>query len=829
MRISSKLAAVVLAVFVIVTAVAALAVNRLREVARMSVEAEARNLGTTFANMVAYQVSDGSIADRAVQFQRITDFIGVREKRDLEIISRDLIYIADVVREDIGKPVAPGVRRDSIALTLKDGQARLITEPSTGQDGEIRQVVVPIYDGQAQIIAALVYEYTPLYNELLLRAESSLHGVVAAALAGLLLALGCAAYIARSVSVPLAHLRDAALMLSLGRRDVTVDARSNDEIGEVAKVFNTMSAALRASEERLSRLAQSDALTGLANRAMLIDRLQQAVVNAGRRRELFVVAFIDLDGFKAVNDTLGHECGDQLLQTIAKRLSGCVRASDTVARLGGDEFVILLHNQGNSGRACTETFIAQQMRKLVDAIGAPMTLRGSDVRVSCSIGVAAFPQDGADADTLLKHADTAMYRAKELGKDGYQFFTAQLQERADKQLKLAASLRLALERDEFELHYQPQVSLRSGKVVGIEALLRWRHPELGLVGPAHFIAFAEETGLIIPIGEWVLRRACAQNQQWQAAGLAAIPVAVNVSAKQCAHPELEALVRRALVESGLPAHFLELELTESISMADPEESVPMMERMKRIGVMLSIDDFGTGYSNMSYLRRFPIDRLKLDISFVRDITTDPGSLAIADAIITMSHSLNVEVVAEGVETEGQLALLASRDCDIVQGYFFSKPLPVAQLEQLLRDGRRLPSALTARPSDAPSVLVLDDDPLLLEYLELVLGSEGYAVHATTEPLRAFELLARHEVAVVLCDQRMPAMTGIEFVTRVKSMYPQTIRIMLSAYDDALVTRQAINLGAVYKFIEKSSSHEEVKQAVEDAFRLYLSRRAPKQA
>ncbi|HEU4375980.1 MAG TPA: EAL domain-containing protein, partial [Telluria sp.] len=494
-------------------------------------------------------------------------------------------------------------------------------------------------------------------------------------------------------------------------------------------------------------------------------------------------------------------------------------------RLGGDEFVILLHNQGGAGQACAETFIAQQMRKLVDAIGAPMTLSGSDVKVSCSIGVAAFPQDGMDPDTLLKHADTAMYRAKELGKDGYQFFTPQLQARADKQLKLAASLRLALERDEFELHYQPQVSLRSGKVIGIEALLRWRHPELGLVGPAHFISFAEETGLIIPIGEWVLRRACAQNQQWQAAGLAAIPVAVNVSARQCAHPDLEAVVRRALEQSGLPAQFLELELTESISMADPEESVPMMERMKRIGVMLSIDDFGTGYSNMSYLRRFPIDRLKLDISFVRDITTDPGSLAIADAIITMSHSLHVEVVAEGVETEGQLALLASRDCDIVQGYFFSKPLAVPELERLLRDERRLPAALTARPGDAPSVLVLDDDPLLLEYLELVLGGEGYAVHATTDPLRAFELLACHEVAVVLCDQRMPAMTGIEFVSRVKRMYPDTIRIMLSAYDDSLVTRQAINMGAVYKFIEKSGSHEEVKQAVEDGFRLYLARQA----
>ncbi|MDL2354583.1 MAG: EAL domain-containing protein [Pseudomonadota bacterium] len=823
MRISSKLAAVVLAVFVIVGTVGAVAVDRLLDVARISVESEARTLAATFANMAAYQIADAG-AERAAQFQRITDFIGVRQQRDLSIIGRDLVILADVAPEDIGKRLAPGMRGDAIARTLDDGLARLVTEPARAQLAAIREVVVPIYDKRQHITAALVYEYTPLYDALVSRGEKSLRSVAAAALIGLLLALGCAAFIARRVSVPLAHLSAAALQLAQGRRDVTVDASSNDEIGDLAKVFNTLSAALLTSEERLSRLAQIDPLTALANRAMLMDRLTQAVADARRRRECIVIAFIDLDGFKGVNDSLGHECGDLLLQTIARRLTGCVRASDTVARLGGDEFVILLPNQNNAGQACAETFIAQQIGKLVEAIGAPVPLAGSDVVVSCSIGVALFPQDGADADTLLKHADTAMYRAKELGKNGYQFFTAQLQRRANQQLELAASLRLALERDEFELHYQPQVSLRSGKVIGVEALLRWRHPEQGLVGPAHFIAFAEETGLIIPIGEWVLMRACAQNRHWQERGLAAIPVAVNVSAKQCAHPDLEAVVRRALEHSGLPAHLLELELTESISMADPEQSVPMMQRMKRIGVMLSIDDFGTGYSNMSYLRRFPIDRLKLDISFVRDITTDPSSLAIADAIIAMSHTLNIEVVAEGVETEGQLALLASRDCDIVQGYFFSKPLPVAQLEQLLHEGRRLPAALTGRPGDAPAILVLDDDALILDYLQLVLGGEGYTVYATADPLRAFELLACHETAVLLCDQRMPAMTGIEFVSRVRHMYPDTVRIMLSAYDDAQVTRQAINMGAVYKFIEKSADHAELREVVDDAFRRYLARR-----
>ena len=964
MRISNKLTSVVLAVFLIVGTVATLALYRLRDMAQQSVETGALNIATTMASMAAFEIAHGGAEGRQAQFQHIITFLAAREKRDLEIFDTNLVIVADVDFGGVGQPIESGPRRDGVARTLKDGKSRLVIEAATANSPEMRQVVVPVYDVRHAIVAALAYEYTPLYNELLSQARRSLEVIAAAALFGLVLALGCAAYISRSVSRPLAHLTQAALQLAHGRRDVTVVADARDEIGELATVFNTMSTALRASEanlesranellhanqslllreraiessfnaiiiaditrpgfpieyvnpaferitgysaqetlgrpadflvdadvdqaalvelrlalrerrearvvvrsyrkdgtpfwnevyvapvrvdkevpehyvaifnditdarndaEQLARQAQFDTLTGLANRNLLMDRLNQAIASAQRRGDSIVVAFIDLDGFKVVNDSLGHECGDKLLQLVATRLQGCVRASDTVARFGGDEFVLVL-NQGAGANICAETHIAEQVRKVVDSIAAPMTLAGNDIKVGCSIGLAAFPQDGQDADTLIKHADIAMYRAKELGRNGFQFFTAELQERAHKQLQLGASLRQALERDEFELHYQPQVSLRSGKVVGIEALLRWRHPELGLVGPGHFIAFAEETGLIIPIVEWVLMRACSQNKAWQDAGLPAIPVAVNVSAKQFAQHDLEAVVRRALDHSGLRPHCLELEFTESISMADPEKSVPMMARMKAIGVALSIDDFGTGYSNMSYLRRFPIDRLKLDMSFVRDITTDAGSLAISDAIITMAHSLHLEVVAEGVETEGQLELLKSRNCDIIQGYYFSKPLPVPVLEQLLRDGRRLPARQTARAPDAPVLLVLDDDPLLLEYLKLVLTTEGYVVHATTDPKLAFELLACNEVAVVLCDQRMPAMNGIEFLSRVRRMYPDAVRIMFSAYDDSSVTRQAINIGAVYKFIEKSSRPDELKEVVDDAFRLYLGRREP---
>jgi EAL domain-containing protein (putative c-di-GMP-specific phosphodiesterase class I) len=338
------------------------------------------------------------------------------------------------------------------------------------------------------------------------------------------------------------------------------------------------------------------------------------------------------------------------------------------------------------------------VRKLLARVAEPLALADRELRTTASIGVSTYPQDGTDGDTLLRNADAAMYRAKELGRNGFQFFTADMHERIRRRIELESSLRRALERGEFELHYQPQIGLKEGGIVGVEALLRWRHPERGLIGPAQFIGFAEESGLIVPIGAWVLGEACAQNKAWQDQGLPAIPVAVNVSARQCEQDDLDATVRDALARSGLAPEFLELEITESISMAHPEQSVPLMARLKRTGVALSIDDFGTGFSNLSYLKRFPIDRLKIDLSFVREITTDPGSLAISEAIITLSHSLKLKVLAEGVETEEQLALLAERDCDQVQGFFFSPAVPAAELATLLRNDRRLPHPLARAPS-----------------------------------------------------------------------------------------------------------------------------------
>ena len=468
-------------------------------------------------------------------------------------------------------------------------------------------------------------------------------------------------------------------------------------------VINDVSEA-KSYEDQLAQQANFDPLTGLANRNLLQDRLQQAIASARREGGTVTVVFLDVDNFKLVNDSLGHKVGDELLRKIAARLQSCVGESDTVARLGGDEFVLVLRNQPGEG-ASLETRITWLMRKLMSHVSDPMLLGNRPVRASCSIGVSVYPQDGADAETLLRNADAAMYRAKELGRNRFQFFTADVHERIRRRMELESSLRLALEREEFELHYQPQVGIKSGAIVGVEALLRWRHPQKGLIAPMQFIPFAEETGLIVPIGTWVLNRACAQNKAWQDAGLPHIPVSVNMSARQCEQDDIDQVVKRALEESGLEAKYLELEITESISMAHPDESVPLMTRLRQTGVTLSIDDFGTGFSNLSYLRRFPVDRLKIDLSFVREIATDPGSLAISEAIITMSHSLNLQVIAEGVETLGQLELLGARNCDSIQGFYFSPPVPGDALAQILREGRRLSNPPGIRVHPAPALLM----------------------------------------------------------------------------------------------------------------------------
>ena len=433
----------------------------------------------------------------------------------------------------------------------------------------------------------------------------------------------------------------------------------------------------------LQELAHFDILTKLPNRALFYDRLAHGLAQAKRNKWVVAVMFIDVDRFKHVNDTFGHTAGDELLIKISERLADCVRGNDTVGRLSGDEFAVVL---GGLGQPEDAALVA---KKIVEVLNQPFRLQGAELYVTASVGITLFPADGTDQDMLIRNADVAMYRAKDMGRNNYQFFTPEMNRRTREMLSMESELRRALERDEFVLHYQPKVSLKTGRLTGVEALLRWRHPERGLVPPGDFMPLLEETGLVVRAGDWVLRAVCRQLQVWEAAGLPSVPVAVNLSPRQFLAPNLAQSVRQVLDEHGIPARLVEVELTESSIMANTEDAVRTLEYLQSIGLNIAIDDFGTGYSSLSYLKRFPIRALKIDRSFVRDITTDPDDAAITQAVISMAHNLELTVIAEGVETEAQLAFLAQYGCDEVQGFLFSRPVPGDECAALIRDDRRL--------------------------------------------------------------------------------------------------------------------------------------------
>ena len=442
-------------------------------------------------------------------------------------------------------------------------------------------------------------------------------------------------------------------------------------------------------ETKVQYQATHDALTGLANRTLLHDRLHQAIAQATRNEREIWVIFVDLDRFKMVNDSLGHKAGDAFLLAVSERLQAIVREADTVARLGGDEFVLVLPESNET------SMTVNTLQRIMQTISRPIPVEEKEFSLNCSLGVAVFPNDGEEAELLIERADMAMYRAKETGRNNFQFFTAEMNERLIERMRIEEALRDAVERQEFELHYQPQVDLVTGRVIGAEALIRWRHPEMGLISPARFIPLAEETGLIVPLGHWVLRTACEQTTTWERAGLLGphgLRMAVNLSARQFAQPDLVQSIADAVRDSGIAPDRLEIELTEGLVMTDVENAIETMHEMKRLGVQLSIDDFGTGYSSLAYLQRFPIDVLKIDQSFVRDITASSGDATIVHTIISMAHNLRLRVIAEGVETEEQLAYLRKHECDEMQGYYFSRPLPAAEMEALLRESKALPAA-----------------------------------------------------------------------------------------------------------------------------------------
>jgi diguanylate cyclase (GGDEF)-like protein len=569
-------------------------------------------------------------------------------------------------------------------------------------------------------------------------------------------------------------------------------------------------------------LARYDTLTGLPNRFLFQQRLVQALAAAQDSGGMVAMLLIDLDGFKHVNDTLGHVIGDDLLRQFAGRLEAL---SPTRGRLGGDEFGLILACPDGLHQAQT---VAQKLRC---ALAAPFDLEGSELRITASIGIAVAPDDGGNADTLIKYAETAMYQAKQAGRDTHRFFTEEMNVQAQKRLWLATALHKAINDKEFVLLYQPKVQISTGHIVGAEALLRWNRPGHGMISPADFIPILEETGLIVGVGQWVIAEACRQIAAWMPLRGGPIPIAVNVASRQFASGDLGAVVADAITVSGIAPGMLELEVTESALMVDMERTNATLRTLREMGIRIAIDDFGTGYSSLAYLKHFPIDTLKIDIAFIRDVTTDPGSAAIVKSIISMAHSMKMDVIAEGVETAEQLVYLRRNHCDHLQGFYFSRPVPAEQFERLLLDETRLaiPEGRTAMLSR--TLLIVHDDPDELASLDRLLRPDGYHILTAASAEQGFALLALHQVQVIMCDQKIAGVGATGFLDKVKDMYPDNFRIVLSSHADLAMGMQAINRGALHRFFTKPLENATLRADLRATFRDYWQMRgmAPDEA
>ncbi|CAH1903744.1 PAS domain S-box-containing protein/diguanylate cyclase (GGDEF) domain-containing protein [Candidatus Nitrotoga sp. HW29] len=565
-------------------------------------------------------------------------------------------------------------------------------------------------------------------------------------------------------------------------------------------------------EQQLNYLAYYDVVTGLPNRTLIHDRLDQMVMVARRNKWLLAVISVGLDNYNVVNDTLGHSIGDGMLQEVARRLIACFDDAGTVGCLGVDEFCIILPEIARSEDA---TAVA---RRVIDNCAVPYLIDGNDLFVCASAGITLFPDDADDSASLIHNAHTAMCRAKNQRRNTYQFFTMEMNRNAQDKIRLETDLRYALINGEFLLYYQPKVSCTTGKITGFEALLRWQHSTRGLIAPDDFIPLLEETGLIVPVGKWVLTTACAQLQCWHDEGLGTPSMAVNVSERQIYVDDLCETVRQALAASGLAPIHLELELTESQLMNDVDSVIGVLERIKEIGVKITVDDFGTGYSSLAYLKRFSVDSLKVDKTFVQDIIADPNDVSITRAIITLAHNLKLKVVAEGVETAGQLGFLIANHCDEIQGYYFSRPLPVEDATALLHEDRSLDSRMIAGLTPNRTLLLVDDEANVLSALKQLLRRDGYDILTAMSAEQGLEMLASHRVDVIISDQLMPGMSGVEFLRRVKTLHPDTVRLVLSSHTDLQAVTDAINEGAIYKFLSKPWNDGILLANIEEAFR-----------
>ncbi|HET7689119.1 MAG TPA: EAL domain-containing protein [Nocardioidaceae bacterium] len=559
----------------------------------------------------------------------------------------------------------------------------------------------------------------------------------------------------------------------------------------------------------LQHLAHFDALTGLPNRTLFFERLSKTLPVADA-----AVLFLDVDGFKYVNDTRGHAAGDALLRQVGERLTGCLRLRDTVGRLGGDEFAAILIVEDGAASAA---IVAQ---KLLEVMRVPFEIDGVQVNVTVSIGIALQPEDASVPELLLQYADTAMYRAKEAGRDTFRFSTAQMNADIQARLQLEAALRSAVDDEQFVLHYQPKVDLGSGQVAGFEALLRWERPGHGLVGPSEFIPVLESTGLIVSVGRWVLFEVCRQIAQWSAAGRGPLTISANVSGRQFADGDLVADVTAALDQHQVDGHLLELELTESVLMDNTEHTIEILQNLQERGVRISVDDFGTGYSSLAYLRRFPINTLKIDVAFVRDITTSADDAALALAIIRLAHSLKLDVIAEGVETAEQLAYLRRHHCDQIQGYFFSRPLAIAALDAFLAGGPRLVAEDDSQSQN--KVLLFAQNPADLRDLQSSLAMGGYHVLLAHSVADGLNLLALHHVQVLVCAPPS-GHGGADFLDVVRELQPDALRIVVGGSEEVAALTHAINRGDTHRYYTDSWDVETLREQVRVAFRQYWLR------
>jgi PAS domain S-box-containing protein len=573
---------------------------------------------------------------------------------------------------------------------------------------------------------------------------------------------------------------------------------------------------LRRAEEKLRYLSNFDRETGLPNDVLLRDRVRQMQARVADGKPLLGYMLLRMTRLQVIRASLGLEAEQALLRQAASRLSELAHGDLTVARTGERTFAL-------AALRTNEAELAALARQVLETMDGIYVYGDEELHLDPCVGIALFPNDADDYDGLTQDAEAALQRALASKDERYAFYRPELNDGVYERFRFENALRRALERGELTVYYQPQASLATGQIVGFEALLRWQHPEQGLIPPGRFIALAEESGLILAIGERVLHQACEQCRTWQRDGLRAVPVSVNLSARQFSERIVDT-VGRILAETGLEPRLLELELTESASMEDPQKTVDILCKLKEMGVRLAIDDFGTGYSNLNYLKRFPVDRLKLDQSFVRDLTSDPDDLAISRAVIAMGHGLRLDVIAEGVETEGQLALLAQNGCDEIQGYLFGRPAPADDCARMLREDKALAlDALQPQPYHR-TLLYVDDEVNLLAAIRRAMRHSGYRVLVAASAREAFELLATTEVGVIVCDQRMRGMSGTEFLARVKQMYPHAVRMVLSGYTDLQSVTDAVNRGAIFKFLTKPWIDEELDEAVREAFTEFEAKR-----